>query len=92
MYFVVYIVSSRKYTVVPENWIREITLHTEKFFNNGLNRSQKYYCYWCNNSAARDENGHLKLDFAPNFGASLSAQFPSEGWYACMIRKAKGKF
>lgn len=91
MYFVVYLLPSKQNVVVPENWIREFDIHLEKFFNCGLNSSQKYVCFWTNNSAARN-NGILQLNFQPDFNAPFSPTFPAEGFYKCMIRKAKGKF
>lgn len=92
MYFIVTILPWKINVVVPKNWIREIDHHVEKFFNSGMNRSQKFYCYWTNDSTARGNNGILRLDFEPDFSAPFSPIFPAEGCYQCVIRKAKGEF
>ena len=84
--------STGKYEVVPENWIKDVELHMEKFLNNSLNSSQKYICFWTNNVAARDHNGILRLDFPPDFNASISTAFPADGCYICRLAKAKCKF
>lgn len=91
MYYIVFILPAGRYVVVPENWIKDIGLHMEKFLNNSLNSSQKYICYWSNSAAARDINGILRIDFPPDFDSVFSPLFPAEGCYICHITKAKCK-
>lgn len=91
MYYIVFILSTGKYVVVPENWIKDIAVHIEKFLNNSLNSSQKFVCYWTNNVAARDHNGIIRLDFPPDFDLPLSSEFPADGCYLCRLTKAKCK-
>lgn len=77
--------------VVPENWIKNIGLHLEKFLNNSLNSSQEHICYWTNSVVARNHDEILRLDFPPNFNLPLSSNFPADGCYLCRLTKAKCK-
>lgn len=89
MYYIIFIWPAAKYVVVPENWIKDIGLHLEKFLNNSLNTSQTHICYWNNGAAARDANGILLLDFPPDFDSQFSPEFPADGCYECRIKIAK---
>lgn len=94
MYYIIYFLKSQNFRenfeVIPENWIRGIETQREKFLNNGLNRNQVQLCYWTNSTAARNSNGAIRLDFAPDFEARFDNQFPSDGCYLCKLVKAKG--
>lgn len=91
MYFVVYIPKSEDFAVIPENWIRDIETQREKFLNKGLNRNQIQVCFWTNGTSARNPNGVIHLDFAPNFNVGFGNNFPADGNYLCLLVKAKGK-
>lgn len=90
MYYIIYLLDTQRFEVVPENWIRDIETHYEKFLNNGLNKNQVHVCFWTNSTAVRDPNGVIRLDFAPDFNARLGSTFPADGCYLCKIIKAKG--
>lgn len=81
---------SKNFVVIPERWIRDIEAQREKFLNNGLNGNQMHMCFWTNCTEARNSNGVIRLDFAPNFDSGLINKFPAEGCYLCKIVKAKG--
>lgn len=102
MYFIVYIIETNDksknsnsaneqvFAVLPQNWIKDINEHLEKFLNRSLNKNQVFTCYWTEAEGSIDENGNIKLDFEPNFRASFGNVFPSEGCYLCKLIRAKG--
>lgn len=90
MYYVVYLVRFKRNIIVPQNWILRIQDHWEKFINNGLNKNQKFVCFWTDNQMAFDENGTPLENFEPNFDASLCDVFPGEGFYIVNLRAFRG--
>lgn len=94
MYFVVYVLSTKIFVVIPENWIFEYEPQKEKFLNSGLNGNQKHIFFWTTNSVSRLSSGAIRLDFQPNFSHPLNFDniFPAEGCYLCYIVRAKGSF
>lgn len=104
MYFLVYIIACTEldaskenhlanegaFVVLPQNWIKDINEHLEKFLNRSLNKNQVFTCYWTDAAESIDRNGALKLDFEPDFRASFGNVFPSEGCYLCKLVRAKG--
>lgn len=90
MYFIVYLLESGTFEVIPENWIRDMEPQREKFLNNGLNRNQMHVCFWTNGTAARNQNGVIRLNFSPDFNVRFGNIFPTDGCYLCLIVKAKG--
>lgn len=89
MYFVVFLVSPRVTVTIPENWIRDLNQHVEKFLNLGVNSNQSYVCYYTNNASTKDENRAIRLDVTPDFNSPFELTFPSTGCYLCRILKAK---
>lgn len=92
MYYIVYILENNAYAIVPENWIKDIDDHKEKFLNYSINSNQAYVCFWTQSRAARFPNRMLKLDFEPNFNLGFGRIFPAEGNYLCKIIKAKAVY
>lgn len=92
MYYVVNLIHQDYFTIVPENWIKDLATHKEHFFNNGIKSNQVYVCYWTDSSAARGSNDEIKLDFTPDFSLGFDFEFPAEGVYLCKIMKAKANF
>lgn len=94
MYYIVYIRSRclkhGSFTVIPEGWIREFDMQKEKFLNKGLNSNQLHVCFWTHSERARNENGVIDQNFAPNWDAGFDNIFPGEGCYLCQIIVAKG--
>lgn len=91
MYFVVYLIHQKRNVVIPQNWIRDVENHIEKFMNYGVNSNQIFVCFYTNNVAAVDSNGAIRLDFPANFQARFFAKFPSEGLYLCQIKKFRSE-
>lgn len=91
MYYIVYLLVPKVTVVIPENWIRWVNVHMEKFLNYGVNSNQTYICYWTDSENARDINGAILLNFLPDFSLNMCDSFPSQGLYLCKIIKAKGK-
>lgn len=88
-YFVVSMSFSNELLVVPANWIHGIQAHIEKFFDNGLNTTQEYLCYW-NIEGMGDLEP--RNDFQPNFNANVSDEFPvDEACFIVRMMKYKSK-
>lgn len=99
MYFIVYIIENNDksnnkhaYAILPQNWIKDIDEHLEKFLNRSLNKNQVFTCYWTTAKECTDRNGDIRLDFQPNFSASFGNIFPSDGCYLCKLIRAKSIF
>lgn len=75
MFYVVFFVDLKKNFIVPKQWIKNIKLHKEKFYNNSLNSNQIFTCFYTNNEGAFDEEGLPKGDFLPNFTLPLRCSF-----------------
>lgn len=90
MYFVVFIFQTKNYIVVPATWLIELSAHTEKFMNYGVNSNQTFRVFYTTNVDAFDANGVPRATFEPNRNASNHSQFPNEGLYKCKITKYKG--
>lgn len=75
MYYVAFFTELNKNLIVPKQWIKDIKMHKEKFYNNSLNRSQKFTCFYTNNAAAFDDDGIPNGDFVPNFGLGFAQNF-----------------
>lgn len=91
MYFIVFLLPTRKNIVVPYSWIDAVHLHIEHFVNYGVNSNIKIKVFWTNKSEAFDANGTPRIDYEPNFNAGSSNIFPNEGWYFGLLRKFKCK-
>lgn len=87
MFFcVVFFPAPKKNVVIPTHWIDADESHIEKFMNYGVNRNQKYRCYY-------NENREL-VDFRPKFdGFPIgNSVFPNEGCYIGKIVVFKRKY
>lgn len=89
MYFVVFLLQTKKHYVVPYRWIQGINY--ENIFNYGLNRNLKFHTFWTEDKNAFDEHDVPKKDYTPDLNAHGQV-FPAAGWYLCHIRKFKGMF
>lgn len=78
MYYVVFFVDLTKNFIVPKQWIKDIKLHKEKFYNFSLNSNQIFTCYYTNNEDAFDADGLPKSDFPPNFAAPMRNDFDDD--------------
>lgn len=92
MYFIVYLLATKKNEIVPHSWLREMSSHLETFINYGFNSNRKYVVFWTNKSEAFDVNGIPLTNYPPNIHAGLSSTFPNEGWYLCHIKRFKCKY
>lgn len=88
MYFIVYILQTRRYVIVPYTWTR-ISSRFENLINNGINSGIAFTVFYTNNTGAFD-NGIPRASYEPNPHASLFSQFPQEGWYDCRIQRFFG--
>lgn len=95
-YFVVYFELFKQNKIVPSKWIEKIDDHIEKFLNYGLNSSQRFRCYYTDNSNAFDENGCPKGDWEPNFNLEIvqnsNGGGPSNGCYVVKLMKFKREY
>lgn len=70
MFFVVYLPILKRNVIIPIEWINDVGNHLEKFINNGLNKNQRFLCYYTTKAAAfigdQPDKNH-----APNFGLAL---------------------
>lgn len=87
MYFIVYILQTSRYVVVPYSWIR-LNSRMEGIVNYGINSNLIFEVFYTDNSIAF-RNGIPRIDFPPNSQASFQSRFPNEGWYRCYIRRFK---
>lgn len=83
MYFAVFLEDVEKYIVVPPHWIKDGKAIWEKFVNYGVNSNQTYLCYYKRKNGNFSEDAGADFDFEPNFGACLTAEYPSVGLAAC---------
>lgn len=90
MYFVVFIIQTRRHVIVPHSWIKEINFHAENIINNGINHNRKFMVFWTDNPEAFIGQRPLR-NYAPNVFASTTSIFPDEGWYSCYIKRFKCK-
>lgn len=97
MYFVVYLVELKKNVILPTGWIKDVSLHLEKFINNSLNRSQALLCYFTTNPAAFDDKNCPRTDWTPNFssmvtsdGGDLDGGF--DGCFVGLLQQFKGDY
>lgn len=90
-YFVVYFRSVKKNVILPAKWIENIGDHTEKFFNYGLNTSQRYLCFYTNNPDAFDEKNCPRADWPANFNLAMRSDFKFDGCFRGKLKKAMSK-
>lgn len=69
MYYIVYLKDWKKNVIVPKQWIKDVKLHKEKFYNNSVNSSQIFTCFYTNNPNAFDQDGFPQDTYAPDFQA-----------------------
>lgn len=75
--------------IVPKQWVKDIKLHKEKFYNNSLNHSQIFTCYYTNDRNAFDDDGYPKLDYAANFQVGFRNNFNDEGLFRIKLKQYK---
>lgn len=89
MFYIVFFVDLKKNIVVPKQWIKDIKLHKEKFYNNSLNTNQTYTCFYTQNPAAFEDslpNGK----FAPNF--DLQKNLDDDGLFKVKLKSYRSKY
>lgn len=86
MYYVAYFLALKKNIIVPKQWIKDIKLHKEKFYNNSLNRSQTFTCYYTNDQTAFDDDNFPKGDFPANFEVGFRDNFDDEGLFRVKLK------
>lgn len=92
MFWIVYFESLKKNAIVPKQWIKDIKLHKEKFYNNGLNSNQTFICFYTNHRDAFDDDGLPKGSFAPNFQLGIRTDLLSEGLYSIKLKGYRGNY
>lgn len=76
MFVVVLIKVVKKYVVIPESWIYDVS--EEKLKNNGVNRNQDVLIFWSNDAIGEDERPDG--EYEPNFNLEiLSVHPPTNG-------------
>lgn len=92
MFYIAFFIHLNKNIIVPKQWIRDIKLHKEKFYNNSLNRSQTFKCFYTNDPCAFDDDGLPKGNFAPNFEAGMRDSFTEngDGLYSIKLQAYRG--
>lgn len=91
MYFVVYILQTKEYVVVPHAWINGLNSYIEKFMNDGVRSRRKFFVFWTHKLEAFITEGIPLKNYPPNMNASFASNFPHEGWYDCHITRFKSK-
>lgn len=92
MYYVAFFKDLKKNFIVPKQWIKGIKAHKEKFYNNGLNSTQIFMCFYTNEPNAFEENGLPDGKYQPNFEARVSFALDGEGLYRGQLKAYKGIF
>lgn len=90
MYYIAFFDGLKKNLIVPKQWLKDIKLHKEKFYNNSLNRSQKFVCFYTNNSDAFDDEGVPNGNFAPNFDLDFAENVNGDGLFHVKLKAYKG--
>lgn len=65
MYFVAYLLDSKKHVVIPKTWVFDIKNHWEKFINHSINRNQKFLVFY--SETCVNQEGQPDYDFEPDF-------------------------
>lgn len=92
MYFIVYVIQSNRYLVVPISWISSVDTLIEYFINYSVNSNKQFSFFWTDNPLAFNNDGLPRTDYLPNVHAGSNSVFPSEGWYRCQIKRFFCKF
>lgn len=92
MFWVVYFEDLKKNVIVPKQWIKDIKLHKEKFYNNSLNSAQTFTCFHTQNPVAFDDVGWPMGSFAPNFDAKMCTDYAGEGLYRIKLKAYRGNY
>lgn len=77
---------------VPISWISSASKLIEHFINYSVNSNQKFLFFWTENPEAFNVDGSPRKEYEPNIRASLTAEFPAEGWYSCYIKRFMCEF
>lgn len=86
MYYIAYFLELKKNIIVPKQWIKDIKLHKEKFYNNSLNRTQTFTCYYTNDRNAFDDDDFPKGNFPANFQAGFRSDLNDEGLFRVKLK------
>lgn len=93
MYFVIFLIDAKQFTVVPKKWLQNVDILWERLVNYGINKNKVHICYYSTQENAQIANGEPDPTFAPNFNALRSDRFPCvEGTFLCRIVKYTCKF
>lgn len=90
MYYIAFLKDLKKNFIVPKQWIKDIKLHKEKFYNKSLNSAQTFICFYTTNPAAFDDDGMPRGDFAPNFEERIREDLNGDGLYHIKLKAYKG--
>lgn len=91
MYYVAFFIDMKKNMIVPKQWIRDIKLHKEKFYNHSLNSGQVFECFYTNQIEAFDVDGLPRRTFQPNFEARVAKKIDGDGLFRIRLKAYKGK-
>lgn len=93
MYFVAKEISSQICVVIPTTWVFAIEEYWERLVNKGINRNEKFLCFYSQEPCSLDDQGAPNLDYIPDWDAILrdDQQFPESGCYKMKILKCMGK-
>lgn len=90
MYYVAFFIDLKRNLIVPKQWIQNIKLHKEKFYNNGVNSGQIFTCFYTNQQEAFEQDGLPCGKFHPNFSARVSQSLNGEGLFGVNLKAFKG--
>lgn len=90
MYYVAFFLDLKKNIIVPKQWIKDIKLNKEKFYNYGVNCSQVFTCFYTNQPGAFDQDGLPNGEFHANFSARVSKTLDGDGLFRINLKTFKG--
>lgn len=93
MYFVAKTVPSNNYVVDPKSWIFGIENCWERMVNFGINKKEKFVCFYSEEHSVLNDEGHPDPNYTPNWDELLWDEkiFPKHGCYYVNILYSVGK-
>lgn len=92
MFFVAFLLKTKKTVVIPKTWIKGHEKQWAKFVNYGINSGQTFLVYHTTKEESKNENGEPSEFHQPNFNLSLNFDSAIEGCYLAKISKYSGKY
>lgn len=92
MYFVAKILQTKSHVVIPMEWVFGFEANWERWVNHGINKKEKFICYYSDEHQALDDKDIPNKEYIPDWEAFLgvSKQFPQHGCYEINILYSTG--